>query len=173
MASASGYSGGTTVAAGTLLVSNTVGSATGSGNVDVLATASFGGSGIVSGNVTWESGSSGTFILTPTTGSGSNSTPLTISGSLTLNGNNVTINVAGGTPLAPGTYTLMNYGSSSTAFNAASPTFTGAGVQLGTASSISTSGGKVTLTVIFTGTASIWTNNGSGNWSTVADWSSN
>ena len=175
LAGASGYSGGTTVAAGTLLVSNTVGSATGSGAVVVNSGASFGGAGTIQGNVNWQSGSSGTFILNPTTASGSNSTPLTVSGSLTLSGNAVTVNVPGATPLGAGTYTLMTYNNtgSSGAFSTGTPTFTGAGVQLGTVSSISTSGGTVKLNVVFTGVTSIWTNNGNGNWSAGADWSSN
>lgn len=43
------YTGGTTVSEGTLLVNNTVGSATGSGSVTVALGATLGGSGIISG----------------------------------------------------------------------------------------------------------------------------
>lgn len=172
---ASGYTGGTTVSNGTLLVNNTVGSGTGSGGVTVISGATLGGSGIVQGPVTWQSGASAAFTVTPTTAvSGSNSTPFTVSGTVALNGNVVTVNIPGVTPLGPGTYKLMNYtaGGSSGVF-AASPTFTGAGAQLGTASSVSTSGGVVTLTVVFTGVVSTWTNNGDGNWTVGANWSSN
>jgi len=49
---ASTYSGGTTVLAGKLLVNNTTGSATGTGNVSVSTGATFGGNGTISGKVT-------------------------------------------------------------------------------------------------------------------------
>jgi fibronectin-binding autotransporter adhesin len=172
----SSYSGGTTVANGTLLANNTTGSGTGLGAVTVNSGASLGGSGTIAGTVDWQAGASATFILTPTTAvAGSNSTPLAVSSSVTLNGNAVVVNVAGGTPLGVGTYRLMNYNpaGSSGAFATATPTYTGAGVSLGTASSISTSGGVVTLTVIYTGLVSVWTNDGGGNWSVGANWSSN
>ncbi len=51
LAGASDYSGGTTVLAGTLLVTNTTGSATGSGNVLVSA-GTLGGDGFIAGTVT-------------------------------------------------------------------------------------------------------------------------
>lgn len=54
--SASTYAGGTTVEAGTLLVTNSIDSATGTGSVTVKSTATFGGTGIVSGIVNLESG---------------------------------------------------------------------------------------------------------------------
>lgn len=172
MSGAGGYSGGTVVSNGTLLINNTVGSGTGSGSVTVVSAATLGGTGIIQGAVDWQLGSAARFTVTPTNAVGSNATPMTVSGALTLNGNAVTVNVAGGTPLSPGTYKLMDYtGGASGAF-AVSPTYTGAGVELGTASSISTSGGVVTLTVIFTGVVTTWTNNGDGNWTTGANWSS-
>lgn len=165
------YSGNTTVNAGTLLVNGSIGA----GAVSVASGAGFGGSGTVGGTVSWQSGSSASFMLTPTTGVGSNSTPLTVSGSVTLNGNSLTVNVAGGTPLPPGTYRLMTYNNSgsSGAFATGTPVYTGAGVQAGTASTVATSGGAVTLTVALTGVSAVWTNSTSGNWNTAANWSSN
>jgi len=52
LTTANTYSGPTTVAAGTLIVSNTAGSATGTGNVTVNNGAVLGGIGIIGGNVT-------------------------------------------------------------------------------------------------------------------------
>jgi fibronectin-binding autotransporter adhesin len=171
---ANGYSGGTTVAGGTLLANNANGSGTSSGNVIVNSGASFGGTGTVQGNVNFQAGATARFVVTPTTLiSGSNVTAFTVSGNVTLNGNPVIIDVPGD-PLAVGTYKLMSYNNagSSGAF-AGTPTFVGNGAQLGTAASISTSGGTVTLTVTFTGVTSTWTNNGNGNWSAGPNWSSN
>jgi fibronectin-binding autotransporter adhesin len=50
------YSGGTKVAAGTLLVNNLTGSGTGSGSVDVQSGATLGGAGTIAGAVTVRSG---------------------------------------------------------------------------------------------------------------------
>jgi autotransporter-associated beta strand protein len=167
------YAGNTTVSAGTLLIN---GSTAGSSAVTVASGATLGGTNLIGGSVNWQSGSSGLFTVNPTAAvAGSNATPLTVSSSVTLNGNVVTVNVGGATPLGAGIYKLMSYntGGSSGAFSTASPSYTGAGVAPGTVSSIATSGGAVTLTVIFTGVTATWTNNGNGNWSTGADWSSN
>ena len=138
----------------------------------VVAGAAFGGTGKVQGAVDWQPGSAAQFTLTPANVAGSNATQMTISGSLTLNGNAVTINVAGGTPLSAGTYRLMNYTAGASGAFATLPTFTGAGVQLGSAYSLSTSGGAVTLTVTLPGVVSAWTNDVDGNWATGANWSS-
>lgn len=171
LSGANTYSGNTTVTAGSLLVNGSIGS----GAVTVASGATFGGSGSIGGSVDWQSGSAGSFSLTPTTGAGSNSTPLTVSGSVTLNDNAITVNVLGGTPIGVGTYKLMSYNNagSSGAFSTGSPTYTGAGAMSGTASTVTTSGGQVILTVIFTGLSATWTNNGDGNWTTGANWNSN
>jgi fibronectin-binding autotransporter adhesin len=52
------WNGGTTVAAGTLLVNNATGSGTGGGNVTVNAGATLGGSGAIAGSVTLDPGAS-------------------------------------------------------------------------------------------------------------------
>lgn len=62
---ANSYEGGTTVDAGTLLVSNTIGSATGSGSVVVNAGATLAGSGSIAGSVSLVDG-----ILAPGTSPG-------------------------------------------------------------------------------------------------------
>lgn len=164
---ASTFSGGTTVSAGVLLVTNTAGSGTGSGAVAVNSGATFGGSGIVGGSVTWQSGSSATFIQ---------GSPLTVSGSVALNGNAITVNIPGATPLGSGNYTLMTYNNSgsSGSFATSVPTFTGAGVSAGSSIAITNGNGLVSLIVASPpGLLGVWTNNGNGNWSVPANWSSN
>jgi fibronectin-binding autotransporter adhesin len=154
------YSGATSVNAGTMVVNGSIGA----GNVTVASGARLSGTGTIGGNVTFNSGA----LVTFTAGS-----PLTVSGSLTLDNNSVTVFVPG-TPLAPGTYTLMTYNpsGSSGSFNS-TPTYTGAGAAGGTASSISTAGGLVTLSVTVAGTSATWINDADGNWTTAANWSSN
>ncbi|HSU53057.1 MAG TPA: autotransporter-associated beta strand repeat-containing protein [Candidatus Dormibacteraeota bacterium] len=164
---ASTYGGGTTVGSGTLLITNATGSATGSGAVTVNSAATFGGSGIVGGSVEWQGGSVAIF----TQGS-----PLTVNGSVTLNGNAVTVNVPGATPLGAGTYTLMTYNNSgsSGSFATVGVAFIGAGVSAGSSVSLTTGSGLVQLIVAAPpGLSATWTNNGNGNWSVGANWSSN
>lgn len=105
LTNANTYSGGTTIDGGTLLVNNTSGSGTGSGNVIVNANGSLIGSGIISGNVTVNSGgmlSAGNGIGSMTLGnvniqnggslfvdlnkSNSTNDVLNITGTLTMNG---------------------------------------------------------------------------------------
>lgn len=155
------YTGTTTVSSGTLNANNTSGSATGSNNVTVNSGAALGGSGTITGNVTWQSGAFGSFAI---------GSQLTV-GVVSLNNNSVIVNVPGSIPLQPGTYTLMNYTTtgSSGSFNTGAPTFTGAGVTPGTTSAISTSGGVVTLTVTeIGGIARTWLGDGiANNWDYV------
>ncbi|MGH8094597.1 MAG: autotransporter-associated beta strand repeat-containing protein [Chthoniobacterales bacterium] len=73
------YTGGTTVSAGTLVVSNTTGSGTGNGAVNVSG-GTFGGKGVISGAVTVNSGA----FLAPAHGTKAQST-LTIQSQLTFN----------------------------------------------------------------------------------------
>jgi autotransporter-associated beta strand protein len=159
------YSGGTTIGnSASLIAANTSGSATGSGPVTVLNLATLGGTGTIAGSVTWQSGALASFTQGST---------LTISGAVTLNGNSVKVNVPGVVPLGVGTYTLMTYNNtgSTGAFSTAAPTYSGAGVAPSTKSSISTSGGQVTLTVTSTGGLNgVWDAGASGNWSTAGDW---
>jgi autotransporter-associated beta strand protein len=76
------YTGGTSVSAGTMVVSNLSGSATGTGAVSVNA-GTLGGSGIIAGAVTVGTGSGTGAFLAPAHG-GNKQLTLTIQGSLTL-----------------------------------------------------------------------------------------
>ncbi len=162
---ANNYSGGTTVTNATLLINNANGSGTGSGAVIVANGGTLGGSGTIAGNVIWQPGSAARFNV---------GTPLTV-GAVTLNGNAVTINVPGSTPLPIGTYVLLNYtpAGSTGAFANSTPAFTGAGVASGTVSSIVTAGGAVTLKVASGGAQAAWVVDASGNWTVGTNWSSN
>ncbi len=168
LSGANNYSGGTTVTNATLLVNNTAGSATGSGNVTVANGGTLGGTGIISGGVNWQPGSAAFFST------GVTNTPLTV-GAVTFNTNLVTINVPGSSPLPIGTYTLLHYtaaGSTGT-FYAGTPVFTGAGVANGTVASITTGGGVVALTVASGGAQAAWVVDANGNWTAGTNWSSN
>ncbi|HEY1583680.1 MAG TPA: autotransporter-associated beta strand repeat-containing protein [Chthoniobacterales bacterium] len=82
LSGASTYTGGTTLSAGTLSVTNRTGSATGTGAVQVAA-GTLGGSGIIAGPVTIATGSVASF-LAPALGSSRQAT-LTIQDALTFN----------------------------------------------------------------------------------------
>ncbi len=77
------YTAGTTVSAGSLVVANTTGSATGTGAVSVMV-GTLGGSGIIAGAVTLGSGSGTGAFLAPAHG-GNKQLTLTIQSSLTFN----------------------------------------------------------------------------------------
>ncbi|HEV2329989.1 MAG TPA: autotransporter-associated beta strand repeat-containing protein, partial [Verrucomicrobiae bacterium] len=158
------WTGGTIVSSGTLNALNTSGSATGTNTVTVQSGASLGGDGFISGNVIWQSGAVAALAI---------GSQLTV-GPVTLNNNTVTVNVPGGIPLQPGTYTLMNYtaAGSTGSFNA-TPVYSGAGVAPGMSSAIITSNGVVTLTVTaIGGIARAWVGDGTLNaWDyTTTNW---
>ncbi len=83
LSGASLYTGGTTVSAGTLVVANATGSATGTGAVSVTV-GTLGGSGVIAGSVTIGTGSGSGAFLAPAHG-GNKQLTLTIQGSLTFN----------------------------------------------------------------------------------------
>ena len=129
LAQANTYGGNTTINDGTLLATNTTGSATGAGSVTVGATGALGGSGFISGPVTFVGGgflAPGASPETLHTGSlaldaltnlnyeldtagvvGSGVNDLTeVTGSLTLDG---TLNITGLGGFGLGVYRLFNY----------------------------------------------------------------
>src|SRR2546430_8791697 len=85
LAGATAYTGGTTVSAGTLVVSNKTGSSTGTGPVQVTS-GTLGGSGIVAGDVSIGTGTSSGAILAPAHGTPRQAT-FTTPGALTFNTN--------------------------------------------------------------------------------------
>lgn len=160
------YTGGTTVNNGvTLTVNNLSGSGTGSGNVTVSSGGTLAGTGTIAGGVTWQTGALGLF----TEGS-----PLTVTGPVNLNGNSLTVNIPGVTPLPIGTYTLLNATNGITgSFNSSTPAFSGELPAIGTVSTISTTTTNVVLVIASGGSQATWTNSVSGNWSGGTNWSSN
>jgi autotransporter-associated beta strand protein len=133
------YTGTTTINGGTLLVNTKGASGTGLNAVTVASGGTLGGTGVISGNITWQSGGLALFT---------NGSPLTVSNSVTLNNNMVTVVVPGSTPLGFGTNTLMKYtASGSTGSFNATPVVTGAGIAATNAATIITSGGAVSLVV--------------------------
>ena len=136
LAGANTYTGNTTISGGKLLVNNASGSGTGSGAVNVNA-GTFGGTGAVAGSVTYQPGTLALF----TSGA-----PMTISGSLVLNGNTVHLNLP--VSLGNGTYTLAAYNiaGSSGAF-AATPVIDSGSLSAGASATVTTAGGNVSLVV--------------------------
>ena len=109
------YTGPTVVSNGTLLANNTVGSATGSGNILVLAGASLGGTGTLSGPLTVQPGG----VLAPgaPTGTLTLGSPPTLTGTLALalvksglNLNNSKLALASGTLAFGGTLAVTASG---------------------------------------------------------------
>jgi autotransporter-associated beta strand protein len=137
LSNANGYTGGTTVAMGTLMVANTSGSATGSGSVSVDAAASLAGAGSIAGPLVTQSqgilspGSASATTLTvgdgatlgnqtqldftlaapnKAGGTGGNDL-LSITGGLTL-GSNIEWNLITSTGFSTGIYHLVDYSGS-------------------------------------------------------------
>ena len=132
------YSGSTLVSAGTLLVNNADGSATGAGTVTVNSGATLGGSGTIAGQLILSSGA----LVTNVVGS-----PLTIGGAITLNGN--TVKVISTAALGSGDYVLIaNTSGGITGSAASAVTVGGVGLAANTTASIVTTANSVLLRVV-------------------------
>lgn len=185
-----GWTGSTNIDGGTLLVTNTTGSAT-SGAVTIGAAGGLGGTGTVAGAVTTTSGS----IITPGTsgvstlnvgsltlesgsvtnlefGTGNDQVNVTTADGLILNGGSINLYQDGTnftTPFAgtPGTYNLFQYtgtlGGSIGNLSVGNP-------QPGKSYVFGTSGGFVTLTIANSGVNRNWITDGSGGWDNAANW---
>jgi len=131
------YSGGTTLNAGTLLVNNATGSGTGSGTVTALSGTTFGGTGMVAGNVIFYAGANASFTV---------GSAMKIGGNLTIRNNPVHLNIPGS--LTNGDYTLATYNNAGTtgAF-APSPVADSGTIPAGAIAVVSAASGIVTLTV--------------------------
>lgn len=186
------YAGGTTVAAGVLLA-NAPTSSTGTGPVVVNAGGAIGGAGRVSGAVTVESGAN----LTPgsggigTLGAGSlslgsgstgtfefNNSPdndkVAVSGSLTINGGDITLTDVTGSPVAfavPGTYNLISH--TGPIQGAGVSSLSVANKQPGFSYTFNDTGSMITLTIATSGVVGHWLTDGGGSWNAGANWNTN
>lgn len=186
------YSGNTTITTGGLNVTNTTGSATGSGNVSLANTTILSGSGTIAGPTTIASGAK----LTPgTAGVGTLTTGglslasgalldlefassssydklvVTNSGGLSIDGGNILLYTAGGTNpwSTAGTYDLIQY----------SGNLGGAGVsalnvlntQPGYSYTFSSDGSSVKLQIALDSVLTQWNATAGGSWNSAGNWS--
>jgi fibronectin-binding autotransporter adhesin len=190
LTAANSYAGGTSVNGGKLLISNTTGSGTGTGPVNVAAGATLGGIGIITGattvngimspgeigigtltinsNTTWNFNSSWVFDLG--TGGGSIATPgtsdlLNITGDFAKgSGGPFTFDFAN-TGL-PGTYKLVDWSGTSLFIDA---DFSGTNIAGGLSPTFTVDGASSALYVtLAAGGPPQW--NGTGAWSTAGNW---
>jgi fibronectin-binding autotransporter adhesin len=154
------YTNTTTVGDGVHGVTLNVNGSLASASVTVANNATFGGTGTIAGNVTWASGSSA--LLTQ-------GSPMTVSGSATLN--NTTVNVVA-SGLTTGTYTLLTVTGSIAGGSTVNPTPGGIGIiASGYAGTVSISGNTVILTVTQLGVSATWSDgNADQNWSEAGNW---
>ena len=188
------YTGTTNLSAGKLLLTNTTGSATGTGAVNVATGTTLGGTGTAAGAVTVASGgilspgvanstgnltvgsltlAAGSIINEEITDSTSRDLiTVTTSGGLTINGGGYNLYQTGGTnPFTTnGTYNVIGYtGAIGGTGVSALSVLNGAG---GKAYTFNTSGGFVTLAIGNAGVlANYWNVNANGNWTTATNWS--
>ena len=185
LSSANTYSGATTISGGTLQLTGS-GSITSSSTVTVgsgatldvstvaappylitsLQTLNGGGSGgIIIGDVTLDPSAYLAFTYTKTTPSVNVS-----SGTLTLNGNPTTVNVAG-SPVGDGSYKLISKSGTGTVTGTVGPvTVAGSGIVGGGAASLSLSGGELYLIISGGATVLEW-GSGNGTWAVgVSGW---
>jgi fibronectin-binding autotransporter adhesin len=197
LSNANTYAGGTNILGGTLLATNTTGSATGTGAVSVGSGAGFGGTGTVTGLVT---ATSGGHITPGVTGLNSGIGAVTVSGGLTaLPGsildfdmtpaqNDMIVSGNGFNISAPLSVNLFQAGTADT-YNL-NGTYTLLSIPTGTIPSAlqlqsnlsianavgggsytwGVSGTNVTLTIGGLGTILEWDFNGGGAWGTAARW---
>ena len=161
------YSGSTTISAGTLALgssgsivsSPTITVASGAtynvsavtgytlGTAQILARNTTSGVGTVSGSMTLASGAK---ISLQADGSGSTIGSVNVAGNLTLNNNNITINISGAA-LGVGTYSLVTYTGTRTGAFSSTPTFTGSGIASGLTATLVQGSGTISLQVAASG----------------------
>ncbi len=188
LASANTYTGGTTVTQGSLLATNSSGSATGSGAVGVTASGKLGGTGTVSGTVTIDSGgriSPGLSVGNLTVGSLNLGTGSTLEFEFAGTNDLITVTSSGGLAITSGALTLLQEGTAN-AFStpgvynliAYSGALTGNATSLSVANpqpgfgySFAANGTHITLTIATTGAVRTWTNPAGGSWANSGNWS--
>jgi autotransporter-associated beta strand protein len=196
LANANTYTGGTNIIGGTLLATNTTGSATGTGNVTVGNGGGLGGSGIVTGAVAAASGGRITpgvagvnaGIGTLSLGSlnlaagsildfdmaAAQNDMLTLAGTLTFGGAaQVNLFQAGtsGQFMLNGTYNMFTVNGGPPTLGQLTSNLTIANPVGGGSYTWGVNGNLVTLTIGGLSSASVWNVNGGGVWGTASNWS--
>jgi autotransporter-associated beta strand protein len=130
------------------------------GGTLVTAGAVLGGASVISGNVTWNTGSYAVL---------SSAALLTVSGQVTLHNPTVNVTASG---LTAGVYTLLTATGGITGGSTVNSVPGGAGVvATGYAGVVSISGNSIILTVTQTGVTETWTDGGGDQfWSNAANW---
>jgi len=190
LAAANTFSGPVAVAAGTLLVANTAGSATGTGPVTVSGSGLLGGTGSVAGGLTIDAGGNlapGAGVGTLTVGGlslasdanllwefGSSSNDLVAidaAGSLEINGGSMSLYDEGTTDpfSADGVYNIFEYGG--TISGAGLGSLAVANAVPGRSYSFDQAGGFVTLTIAQDSGTTGWAVDADGGWGTAGNWS--
>ncbi len=140
LAGANDYAGVTTVTGGNLRVEGDQTAA--SGDVEVATGAGFGGSGIVGGNVTFQSGATALFTKAPAADS-----PLLLLGNVTFSNTAVTVDVPGTSRLGNGSFVLATINGTLAGSLQTTPQITGAGLGTGGTAVVSITGNQVNLVV--------------------------
>jgi autotransporter-associated beta strand protein len=136
---ASTYNGTTTVSSGKLLLNGSSASA-----VSVSSGATFGGTGTVSNTVTYASGALASFTITPV--SGTNSTPMTITGVMSFS--STVVHISAPANLGSGTYYLATSSATPSGTINTSPVFDSGNVQSGLVGTLSLD--TTTKTLVYT-----------------------
>jgi len=131
------------------------------GGTTVNSGATLGGTGTIAGNVVWNTGAAAAL----TQGS-----PMTVSGTVTLNSTTVKVTASG---LTTGSYTLLTAAGGITGGSTVNSAPSGSGiVASGYTGTIAISGNSIVFNVVQLGVAAIWTDgNADQNWTDAGNWS--
>jgi autotransporter-associated beta strand protein len=190
LAEANLFSGDSTVSVGKLVVSNTAGSATGSGAVNVSAGGILAGTGVIAGTVNVALGGviqpgasvgeitvGGLNLVTGSVvnvefGTGNDQVDVTATNGLTLNGGTINLYQDGTTTpfTATGTYDLITF--QGAVQGSGVPSLVIGNPQPGIDYSLNVVGNVLKLTIAPGGLISHWIEDGGGDWTDTGSWSS-